>query len=195
MDLTSQNALLALHEAGHAIVSWHCTLVKNVSIDLGSPASPAAVTRTGMAIPDSRHAAVAWCMNVMKLGGIAAEMLGVRKIHAGLARNDLEAALVATNRIVSSHGLQGCPWEIPTVRSGFDLRRVYRNPLSELHGMVLNACYDHARSILQKRWDAVPRLVSHAQRRVIVSPREIDSLLGSRILIEMFGNSNGRFIF
>jgi hypothetical protein len=167
---------LATHEAGHAVVAWHCPIVDRVSGLIIESAEDGPALWHGQVLhgwrrarPDER---LAWDV-VIALAGFSAEVLRYGRVRS-LSRRDLDEALLAAR----SFCRRGKPWPF----DGFD-------PPVPFPFEV--ACSNEERDVLVRAWSlacvmlmghrvAHERIASAAAIRRRLSEQELATILGPR---------------
>jgi hypothetical protein len=172
----------AVHEAGHAVAAWCCTIVTRVKV---ASVGKGGDGRVGFELfllgsPDAR-----WCQLVIALAGPAAEAMVYKKGRSRESNLDLTAALQHAEAIGSAPP----PWAAqrgPT----FDFDRLYYPRPSEQARRNLEEGYRMAKCILQKSEHRMYAVTSALLACGSVSEKELSMILGSRTgmrLLLVFG--------
>lgn len=170
-----------VHEAGHALVAWHCTAVAYVeSVDTMKTGYG---TRGGHVrnawLANAPQPALDWCRLVVTLGGIAAEMIVIRRARSGPASEDLMEAAALCRRIVQAGGVDP-PWSHRPRERRLAFERVFVEQLTEEELRVMRLAYAMARDLLAQRLLALARLLALLIERPIVRGDDLHPALGLR---------------
>ena len=142
---------LAVHEAGHAVLTWSCAIVCEftmVSIDAREEHdADGFVLYKVFAFYDATPRGQ-WCRVVMNLGGIAAETMVYGKFRSGGRESDLLKARRRAAWLVEC-GETTPPWKITVddVKAP-PFAEMFEDPPSPEEVAVLAACWRMARSVL-----------------------------------------------
>lgn len=171
---------VVLHEAGHALLAWHCTAVDSVlSVNTRESAigGPGGYVKSAWLV-NAPQPALDWCRLVVVLGGVAAEMMVARRARSGPASEDLMAAADLSRRIVQAGGADP-PWsESWDYKLAFE--RVFVEQLSDAEMRVLRIGYAAARGMLARRPTALARLEVLLAERHVATGEELRAALGKR---------------
>lgn len=169
-----------IHEAGHALVAWHCTAVADVlSVNTkrsGDGALGGHVTNAWLV--NAPQPALDWCRLVVSLAGIAAEMMVIRRARSGPASEDLMSAAALCRSIVQAGGVDP-PWPAPRDRR-LAFERMFIEQLTEEELRVMRSGYAMARDLLGQRPIALARLLTLLIERPIVRGDDLRPALGPR---------------
>lgn len=165
----------AVHEAGHTIAAWRCTAVTRIhEVTLDGPHGG----YCRYEFLDCRTAAELWCLTVIQLAGIAAELTVFDKTRSGPAEKDLRQARRRA-QLLAQHDEP--PWSLPpepgpTAR--FD--HLFHPPLSTDEARVLHVAYRKARQLIRDSRHAHARLVALLLHQRTVRTPALTQLLGTR---------------
>lgn len=187
--VTGDDTHAAIHEAGHAVTSWACTMVahvRRVSIDNDrfegiDPEWRAYTLRTDYRLTSS-EADRTWCELVIHLGGIAAVARVRGRVSTAPFRIDLQHARECARKILSL-GSADPPWH----RLGaFDKRLPFDAmfaDLSEGERTVIERGYFKARAVLGQHQVRLSKLISALLTRRTLREVDIDAVLGPRTFV------------
>ena len=168
-------AWLSTHEAGHAVVAWHCPVVGSVTDMIIEP------TRDGDALWQGRvlhdwsappEARAAWDV-VIALAGLSAEMLCYGQVRTLLLR-DLDEALDA----VRSFCRRGAPWPLGDAQGAPPIPFRVRCTTEETE--VLGQAWATSCALLARHRHAHARLASTIAVRRRLKAAELSVILGPR---------------
>ena len=168
-------AWLSTHEAGHAVVAWHCPVVGSVTDMIIEPARggdahwQGRVLHDWSAPPDARRA---WDI-VIALAGLSAEMLCYGQVRTLLLR-DLDEALAA----VRSFCRQGASWPLGAPQVTTPMPFTMR--CTDAEAMVLGRAWATACALLARHREAHARLASAIAVRRRLNDAELAGILGPR---------------
>ena len=174
------NPVVVLHEAGHALLAWHCTAVSDVlHVDtrVALDGSPGGYVRNAW-LTAAPKPAIHWCRLVVALGGVAAEMMVSRRARSGPASEDLMEAAALCRAIVRVGGVDP-PWSPPRDR-GLAFERVFVDQLTAEELRVMRSGYSMARDLLEMRAAALASLLVLLAERPAVRGDELRRALGPR---------------
>jgi ATP-dependent Zn protease len=142
----------AVHEAGHTVVSWTCSVVyeiSEVSIDpRDDDEEREAFTLYKVFKVQDETPRGQWCRTVMNLGGLAAEMMVYGRIRTGGSWKDLAIARRRASWLVEV-GETTPPWKLMAEGVGVPkFAEMFEEPISEEEVRVLNICWRMARAVL-----------------------------------------------
>lgn len=172
----------AVHEAGHAVTVWCCTLVREVG-DVTIEHKQGGLTSFWtfkQETPESH-----WCGIVILLAGMAAEIAVFGKTRSGGCGPDLTLAREKAKHLVKSRRVTP-PWRVPQRRRSmqFDKMFVAIDPAQE---RILNECYSMAHAILESYGGNFYRVVSVLLTKKTAAASDLAAVLGSRIHIKLIG--------
>jgi len=183
----------AVHEAGHTLVAWYCTAVTDVylvSIDV-APEDP----RAGFVSYRMAACPAAWaaCTLVVRLAGLAAELLAFGTFNARESGRDLASAREVAEELVSSGRSLPAAWSrvtgpAPPFAAMFEVA-----PAPEV-AEVLAQAYRVARALLvasAPRHTALTGSLLHGRRLV---SRDVERALGSRVGVRLAGLFKSGFV-
>jgi hypothetical protein len=166
---------LSTHEAGHAVVAWHCPLVGSVTDMIIEP------TRVGDALWQGRvvhdwnappEAYRAWDI-VIALAGLSAEMLCYGQVRTLLLR-DLDEALAGARLFCR----QGTYWSLGAAPGAPPMPFTVRCTGAE--ALALGQAWGTACALLMYHRDAHARLASIIAVRRRLNEAELAGILGPR---------------
>lgn len=163
----------AVHEAGHAIAVWCCTLVTDVSAVVVKKEGREGYVRFEKVVTETPRAL--WCELVISLSGVAAEAMIYKRGRSADSREDLERALVFAERI----GRADAPWKTSSGPT-FDFSKIYASPPSPHVVRNLETGYRMAKRILHANENRFYGLVSALITKKKLTKKDLESLLGSR---------------
>lgn len=167
----------AVHEAGHAVAAWCCTLVTRVKIaSVGKQGDG----RVGFEFLSLGSSDARWCQLVIALAGPAAEAMVYKKGRSRESSFDLTAALAYAEAI----GTAPPPW---AAQRGpvFDFDRLYHPRPSDQARRNLEEGYRMAKCILQKSEHRMYAVTSALLACGSVSEKELALILGSRAAMRL----------
>ena len=168
-------AWLSTHEAGHAVVAWHCPVVGSVTDMIIEP------TRGGHALwqgrvlhdwsapPESRQA---WDI-VIALAGLSAEVLCYGQLRTLLLR-DLDEALAAAR----SFCRQGASWPLGAPQVAPPMPFTLR--CTDAEALVLGRAWATACALLARHREAHARLAAIIAVRGRLNEADLAGILGPR---------------
>lgn len=171
-----------VHEAGHALLAWYCTAVAyilHVDTVKSGDGTPGGHVRAAWYVSAPQPAAD-WCRLVVALGGLAAEMLVVRRVSSMASASDLLDAAARCRAIVRAGGVSP-PWPAPTA-PGFPFESVFTDPLTEAELRVMRVGYATARDLLARHPAELARLIALLVERPFVRGEDLRPALGPRPL-------------
>lgn len=171
---------VAVHEAGHGVTAWACTTVKTIDrIDIDGDGDDVAGTHERLSLALESHEAT-WCDVVIKLGGVAAEVMVYGKIRTWTARTDLVEARALAKQILQRNAAAPS-WATPKGQAAtLPLDLMYDPPLSEEEHRVLDHAYRMARTVVSAYRDGHGRLVGVLLYKRHMTNAEVLAVLGPR---------------
>ena len=178
---------IAVHEAGHATVSWH--------LRYGDPLIKVTIVPRGKAlgaawyVPEERQLVPAQALLdqiCSLLGGRAAEDLIIGQVTTG-ALNDLERATKVAYSYVSLYGMSS---KIPNISyydsTGQDY--AFTKPYSEGRARIIddevsriiNEQYERAKNILAQYKEGLGRLADELYSREVIFTADVEAIFGPR---------------
>lgn len=178
---------IAVHEAGHATVSWH--------LRYGDPLIKVTIVPRGKAlgaawyVPEERQLVPAQALLdqiCSLLGGRAAEDLIIGQVTTG-ALNDLERATKVAYSYVSLYGMSS---KIPNISyydsTGQDY--AFTKPYSESRARIIddevsriiNEQYERAKNILAQYKEGLGRLADELYSREVIFTADVEAIFGPR---------------
>ena len=181
-----ERSSIAIHEAGHATVSWKTRY--------GSPLVKVTIVPRGKALgaawymPEERqitHEQVLLDEMCSLLGGRAAEMLFLGRMSTGAA-NDLERVTKLARAMVSYYGMSD---KLPNVNY-FDPQDEYgfSKPYSEKTGELIDAevlriideQFERAKNILKENEEGHHKIASLLLEKEVIYTEDVENILGKR---------------
>jgi ATP-dependent Zn protease len=166
----------ALHEAGHAVAAWRCTLLNHMvggSIDYDSG-------RVEYVI-DKETSLTDWAVATVSLAGIAAEMKEFGQARSGQCTSDLLKARECAGKIIMAQAAEA-PWLKPgeghQLPPGQQFERLFSDTLSVLERHVIRRAYQKARELV--RCPELHLVAKLFLERRQVPGHEIEKALGGR---------------
>lgn len=178
---------IAVHEAGHATVSWH--------LRYGDPLIKVTIVPRGKAlgaawyVPEERQLVPAQALLdqiCSLLGGRAAEDLVIGQVTTG-ALNDLERATKVAYSYVSLYGMSS---KIPNISyydsTGQDY--AFTKPYSEGRAQIIdnevsriiNEQYERAKAILSQYQEGLGKLADELYSREVIFTADVEAIFGPR---------------
>jgi len=179
---------IAVHEAGHAVLTWSCATVSDfteVSIDPRSADADAdgfVIYKVLQVYDDTPHGQ--WCRTVMNLGGLAAEVMVYGKMRSGTSYTDLNGARRRAAWLVAC-GETTPPWknlrdDAPTP----PFAKMFEEPPTEEEVAVLAACWRMARAVLSAHRAGHGTLAESLVRERKLDSRGVALVLGRRLYFD-----------
>ena len=172
----------AVHEAGHTVTAWCCTLVHEVP-EVTIEDEEGGVTRTWLYNHDSHESR--WCDMVIFLAGMAAEIAAFGKVKTRGCGPDIERALFQAKKIVDSGNLTP-PWKSPSRKKSLEFEKMI-HALDLQQAKVLSEGYRMAYSILEAHGNKFYKVVSVLLAKKTASAADIESVLGPRAFVKIMG--------
>jgi ATP-dependent Zn protease len=176
---------LAVHEAGHAVAAWCCTLVSEVTIatieakDRGAGWDGGFVNytyyRTYWSSGD-------WCKMVIALAGVAAEALVYSRWRSTGSERDLLQALEIAEGLVAKGAAEHIPWQRlgETPGRAPDLGKAFKTRPPAAVAENLNEGYRMARHVLGSHGGAFFKVVSMLLAKKSTTRADMEQVLGKR---------------
>ncbi|MDF0715412.1 ATP-dependent zinc metalloprotease FtsH [Muricauda sp. 334s03] len=183
-----EKEIVAYHEAGHAVASWHLkhvdSLVKVSIIPRGKSLGAAWYLPEERQIVTKSQFIDQMCAS---LGGRAAEEIVFNEISSG-ALDDLEKVTKQAYTMVSYYGLDEEIGPISFYDSTGDNERLLGKPYSEemakqidheVHDLVISA-YERTKNLLVQHRDELENLAQLLLKKEVVDKNDLEKLLGKR---------------
>jgi ATP-dependent Zn protease len=174
----TQECRLAVHEAGHAVAGWCCTLVGEVTVATIEDKNGGLVSHSYYAIsgPEAE-----WCEMVIALAGVCAEAMVYSRWSTRGSERDLMRALTHAERI-GADGLVNAPWDRrgPEAGSVPNFNRMFKTPLSSPALANLEEGYRMTRHVLRSHGSAFFKMVSLLLTKRAVTRFDMERVLGKR---------------
>lgn len=176
---------IAIHEAGHATVSWFCKhanpLVKVTIVPRGQALGAAWYLPEERVITTKDEMLDEMCS---LLGGRAAEDLFVGEISTG-AMNDLERATKSAYGMIAYAGMSD---KLPNICYYNNQDYSFQKPYSESTAQVMdsevlkmiNGQYDRAKQILSEHKEGHNRLAQLLFEKEVIYTKDVEEILGKR---------------
>lgn len=185
-SVDTQECRLAVHEAGHAVAAWCCTLVAEVTVATiehkGKDWSGGLVNYSyyGTDWLEGR-----WCKLVIALAGVAAEAMVYSRWRTSGSEIDLAQALAIAEDLAGvAGGKIDPPWRRlggnEAAGSAPDLARAFKTKPSAAAAENLEEGYRMARRVLRSHGGAFFKVVSMLLAKKSTSKTDIEALLGKR---------------
>ena len=172
----------AVHEAGHAVVASRATMVNHICDsrvhDMGGEVEYSILCAKGQAETSM----------VIKLGGIAAELMVYGTFRAKQCEKDLVGARAL---IEETDPLRLDPWDGAPVTF---LKKAYANPLTEKEEQVLLRAYCMARRMVEREQRVHGILVGHFLTAGTLTESHFKRFFGSRAFLRVRGISGRLFL-
>lgn len=176
----------AIHESGHVISNWCCTLVSQVkSASIGSGGDG----RVQSIYLDLQTPSAKWCHLVIDLAGPAAEAMVYARGRNRESQRDLLSALKYAEAI----GTDEPPWPKTEGRT-LDFSRLYKTPPSDAALRNLKEGYRMARRILRLNEMRVYRVASLLLAKKKISQVDLKTILGSRLRVRLLMPFGAKFV-
>lgn len=181
----SEKRTIALHEAGHATVSWFCEhanpLVKVSIVPRGRALGAAWYLPEERQITTKEQMLDEMCS---LLGGRAAEQLFTGHISTG-AMNDLERATKAAFSMVTYYGMSD---KLPNICYYDNSEYGFQKPYSEKTAClideevlkIVNQLYDRAKQILDEHKEGHAQLAQLLVEKEVVMAEDVERIFGKR---------------
>ena len=176
---------IAIHEAGHATVSWFCKhanpLVKVTIVPRGQALGAAWYLPEERVITTKEEMLDEMCS---LLGGRAAEELFVGQISTG-AMNDLERATKSAYGMIAYAGMSD---KLPNICHYNNQDYSFQKPYSESTAKVMdsevlkmiNEEYDRAKKILTEHKEGHNKLAQLLYEKEVIYTKDVEAILGKR---------------
>lgn len=187
---TSDECKIAVHEAGHAVTAWCCTIVGNVK-EAGIWADGGAV-KFSLRYYDSSD--VRWCNLVLCMAGAAAEIAVFGKVKTIESRGDLlEARTMAEELVGKGDGTS--PWRIKSLDSkSLPFAQIYVPPITSDEEIILRNAYATAKDLVRAHGDRFYRLVRALMVNKTMSEKDLEKILHKRAFARLVGMLKPTFL-
>ena len=181
----SEKKAIAIHEAGHATISWFCEhanpLVKVSIVPRGRALGAAWYLPEERAITTKEEMLDEMCAT---LGGRAAEELFIGRISTG-AMNDLERVTKSAYGMVAYAGMSE---KLPNIcyynNSEYSFQRPYSETTAKIMDdevlKMINEQYDRARQILNEHKDGHAQLADLLVANEVIFAEDVEKIFGKR---------------
>ncbi len=181
----AEKRAIAIHEAGHATISWFCEhanpLVKVSIVPRGRALGAAWYLPEERAITTKEEMLDEMCAT---LGGRAAEELFLHRVSTG-AMNDLERVTKSAYGMVAFAGMSD---RLPNICYYNNNEYAFQRPYSETTAKIMddevlkmiNEQYDRAKAILQEHSDGHRQLAELLVQREVIFADDVEHIFGKR---------------
>ena len=181
----AEKRAIAIHEAGHATISWFCEhanpLVKVSIVPRGRALGAAWYLPEERAITTKEEMLDEMCAT---LGGRAAEELFLHRISTG-AMNDLERVTKSAYGMVAFAGMSE---RLPNIcyynNSEYTFQRPYSETIAKIMDdevlKMINQQYDRAKAILQEHSEGHNQLADLLVQREVIFADDVERIFGKR---------------
>ena len=181
----AEKRAIAIHEAGHATISWFCEhanpLVKVSIVPRGRALGAAWYLPEERAITTKEEMLDEMCAT---LGGRAAEELFLHRISTG-AMNDLERVTKSAYGMVAFAGMSE---RLPNICYYNNSEYTFQRPYSETTAKIMddevlkmiNQQYDRAKAILQEHSEGHNQLADLLVQREVIFADDVERIFGMR---------------
>ncbi len=181
----AEKRAIAIHEAGHATISWFCEhanpLVKVSIVPRGRALGAAWYLPEERAITTKEEMLDEMCAT---LGGRAAEELFLHRISTG-AMNDLERVTKSAYGMVAFAGMSE---RLPNICYYNNSEYTFQRPYSETTAKIMddevlkmiNQQYDRAKAILQEHSEGHNQLADLLVQREVIFADDVERIFGKR---------------
>ena len=180
---------MAVHEIGHAVAAWSCTLVDCVERVTISPLGGSVVYQLRCTDDDGQR----WCALVISLAGPAAEAMVYRRWKSKPARYDLRHARKLAAELVERGSLMP-PWQAPTQKVRVPFDRAFSDGVSPQQVAIMSQGYSEARRVVRAHGSSYYRLVAKLLRSLRLGTDDLAVHLPKRSLWQRIASGRGRFI-
>jgi ATP-dependent Zn protease len=171
---------VAVHEAGHGVTAWACTMVKTIDrIDIDVVDSEDTAGRHEHSDLRLTADAALWCDVVIKLSGLAAEVMMYGKMKTWTASSDLLQARGLVRQLVARGSLEP-PWSTSTESNILPFDRMYDPPLSDEELRIIGHAYRMARTVVSTHRERHGRLVGALLYKRQMTSADVQAVLGHR---------------
>lgn len=171
---------VAVHEAGHGVTAWACTMVKTIDrIDIDVSDNEDTAGRHEHSDLRLTADAALWCDTVIKLGGLAAEVMMYGKMKTWTASSDLLQARGLVRQL-AARGATEPPWITITGSNMLPFGRMYDPPLSDEELRIIGHAYRMARMVVSTHRERHGRLVGALLYKRQMTSADVRAVLGHR---------------
>jgi len=169
---------LAVHEAGHAVAGWCCTLVGEVSVATIEDKNGGFVRHSYYAIggPEAE-----WCEMVISFAGIAAEAMVYSRWRTRGSEGDLSRVLECAKKI-GAEGQANLPWDkLGSVDGSVpDFKKMFKGELAPFVLENLEEGYRMTRCVLRSHGSRFFKMVQLLLTKKAVTRFDMERALGKR---------------
>ena len=169
---------LAVHEAGHAVAGWCCTLVGEVTVATIEDKSGGFVRHSYYAIggPEAE-----WCEMVISFAGVTAEAMVYSRWRTAGSEGDLSRAL-ALAKSIDARGQERLPWDKLGSSAGPtpDFKKMFKAQLSPAVLENLEEGYRMTRQVLRSHGSRFFKMVTLLLTKRAVTRFDMERALGKR---------------
>lgn len=184
---------IAIHEAGHTIVSWWCSGVEKITtITIEAENGGGLMNYHAYQSTDLAHY---WCLLVIYLGGLAAETAVSNNFRTVGADSDLTRAKDLANKISKIVGSINPPWEWIEEVEEIPFQNYYPIPPSSEELIILRQAFEFAKKIIIQQKLDHQKLTELLLERKTITQIEVENLFGSREMIKALGTNKSTFYF
>jgi len=180
----------AVHEAGHTIAAWMCSAVNKMELMTVEHKDGGRVSYT---IHSADTPNGLWCLLVILLSGIAAEISVYGRTRAAPASSDLIKSREIAAELVEKDCLIP-PWKVPDRGRTLHFEDMYASPLSSSEAIVLKRAYHMAHAVLSSHEKAHQRVVSMLLTKKSVGEADVEVILGTRAFTRFVGIIRPTFV-
>jgi ATP-dependent Zn protease len=177
---------LAVHEAGHAVIAWCCTIVPSVKVATVEDPMGGMVLYT---CREPKEPEAAWCRAVIALAGVAAEAHVYGRWKTRGSEGDISKALAFVREIGPREVAP--PWmKIGEAGSKVpDFGKLFHGGIGALERERMKEAYRMARKIVATHGGDYFRLVSALLAMKTTSEVHLEKILGKRrvVALSLFG--------
>lgn len=170
----------AVHEAGHAVVAWHASTVRSLTISIRVDGGNVFCSHFDLSSPKAL-----WLRAVILLGGIAAECDSYGGFRSGHSSSDLIAARDIM-RLLFERGLSE-DFSGEHSACGLNFGAMFHSPLATAELVLFETAFNEARALVVAHRHALLSLASLLQREDFVTESQATPILGSRFPLVFLG--------
>jgi ATP-dependent Zn protease len=181
----------AVHEAGHAVTAWCCTII--ISVDEARIDADGGLVRWMMR--DYNSSDVRWCNLVISMAGAAAEIAVFGKVRTGESKKDLLAARSKAEELVGK-GDDTSPWRKRcVVAESLPFAQIYVPAITSEEELILRNAYIEAKTIVRAHGERFYQIVSALLAKGTLKEHDLEKILRKRTFIQLVGMMRPTFIF
>lgn len=194
---------MAIHEAGHVVAAWYCTITLWLKVTLEpDPKWPGSLGRVATQHEQGSSAHV-WCLGACGLAGIAAELMVEKYVAVGPTTDDLRQVFEMLPKIAGSSP----PWtssgdSFPTLveleRHPFevasDIAKAFGKSLSTDERIALFSIYVQARNLVHAHRERLLAVAQLLEERRTLTEDDLRPTLGPRFAVIRAGLAGPRFV-